>query len=105
MVRDAEALNRAIHDYVSEVKRLIIIDKVILFGSYAAGTATEHSDIDLCFFSPDFLNRRSIDISMDLLRIARKYRMINFEPRGYATSEINGSNPLVMEIIRTGIEL
>ncbi len=37
--------------------RGIRIEKVILFGSYAAGTAHEGSDIDLLVVSPDFADR------------------------------------------------
>lgn len=32
----------------------IRIEKVLVFGSYGRGTATERSDIDLVFISPDF---------------------------------------------------
>lgn len=40
---------------VAEVARLNGARKAILFGSYARGTATAHSDVDLLFVEPKFL--------------------------------------------------
>ncbi len=48
-----EKLNKIINDYLSKLDGKINIDKAILFGSYAAGTATELSDIDLLIISKD----------------------------------------------------
>ena len=48
-----EQLDQTIKDYLSRLKDKIKIDKVILFGSYAKGTATEFSDIDLLIISKD----------------------------------------------------
>lgn len=48
-----EQLNQIIKDYLSKLKGEITLDKVILFGSYAKGTATELSDIDLLIISKD----------------------------------------------------
>ena len=42
-----QKLNNIISEYLSKLKNKIYIDKVILFGSYVNGTATELSDIDL----------------------------------------------------------
>ncbi len=46
-------LNEIVHDYMSKLSGKIHIDKVILFGSYAKGSAHEFSDIDLLVISPD----------------------------------------------------
>ena len=48
-----EKLNKTIHDYLSKLDGKISIDKVILFGSYAKGTETKLSDIDLLIISKD----------------------------------------------------
>lgn len=48
-----EKLSNIINDYLSRLKNKINIDQVILFGSYAKGTATELSDIDLLIVSRD----------------------------------------------------
>ena len=46
MAIDIETVN----NYVADVKNAMPIDRVFLYGSYAKGTATEHSDVDVCFF-------------------------------------------------------
>ncbi|MBI3590950.1 MAG: nucleotidyltransferase domain-containing protein [Candidatus Melainabacteria bacterium] len=46
-------LNKIITDYLSKLEGKITIDKAILYGSYAKGTATELSDIDLLIISKD----------------------------------------------------
>lgn len=48
-----QKLNNIISEYLSKLKNKIYIDKVILFGSYVNGTATELSDIDLLIISKD----------------------------------------------------
>jgi predicted nucleotidyltransferase len=47
-----ETIKQVVHDYVADVRNTMPIDRAFLYGSYAKGTATEHSDIDLCFFLP-----------------------------------------------------
>ncbi len=105
MAADDEALSGVIKSYVADVKNAIPIDRAFLFGSHARGTATEESDIDVCFFSKNFENLSMLDIMRPLFRLARKYRGIDIEPMGFPTSELGNDNPLVKEILRTGIEV
>jgi predicted nucleotidyltransferase len=105
MAVDVETINQAMNDYVADVKNAMPIDKVFLFGSYAKGTATENSDVDLCFFSHSFEDRRSIDIMTQLFRMTRKYKGIDIEPHVFPTSELQNDNPFVKEILRTGREI
>ena len=46
-------LNNVVSGYVSKLKDKVSIDKAILYGSYAKGTATELSDLDLLIISRD----------------------------------------------------
>jgi len=105
MAFDDETLNQTVSSYVADVKNAMPIDRAFLYGSYANGTATAHSDIDICFFSNSFENRTSIDIMKQLLRLTRKYKGIDIQPRGYPTSDLNANNPFVKEILRTGREV
>ncbi len=95
----------AVKNYVADVKEVIQIDRAFLFGSHAKGTATEQSDIDVCFFSKDFENLSMVDIMKRLFRLTRKYKGIDIEPRGFPTSELENDNPFVKEILRTGVEV
>ena len=105
MAFDIETINKTVSDYVADVKNAMPIDRVFLFGSCAKGTATEQSDIDICFFSHSFENLLQIDIMTQLFRLTRKYKGIDIEPRGFPTSELKNDNPFVKEILRTGHEV
>ena len=105
MASDTETVNETISNYVADVKSAVPIDRVFLFGSHAKGTATEHSDIDVCFFSHSFENLSSIDIMTMLFQFTRKYKGIDIEPRGLPTSELENDNPFVKEVLLSGKEI
>ena len=105
MVVNNEAINQVIEDYVEDVRSAMPIDKVYLFGSYAKGTADEHSDIDLCFFSNSFEDRDAIEIVKILFRMTRPYKGMDIEPHAFTMSDLETDNPFVKEILRTGREL
>ncbi len=44
----------------------IIVDKIILYGSYAAGKPREHSDIDIAVISPSFKGKKILEIQESL---------------------------------------
>jgi predicted nucleotidyltransferase len=106
MAPDYEAVNHAVRQYVADVRQAMPIDKAVLFGSYAKRTASEWSDVDVCFFSERFAHERTVDIVTDLLGIAGKYHPdICFEPRAFLTSDMYNDNPFVKEVLRTGREI
>lgn len=106
MAANYEAIKDIVEQYVADVKQVMPIDKVFLYGSYAKGTATEHSDVDVCFFSDTFAHERSVEFVALLLGIARKYYpYVYIEPRVFLTSDIDNDNPFVREVLRTGREI
>lgn len=105
MAVDVQTVNQIVRQYVEDVKKAMPIDKAVLYGSYAKGTASEYSDIDICFFSKAFEDKHSIDVVTDLLGLARKYRGVYIEPNAFPTSEIENDNPFVKEVLRTGREI
>jgi len=56
MVRTEDEIRQIVKKYVDYISKDIHVDRVILFGSYANGTATEDSDIDVAIDSPNFSN-------------------------------------------------
>lgn len=50
----ATELDRLIGEFADALRRRIRLDRILLFGSWARGEATEDSDIDLLVISPDF---------------------------------------------------
>ena len=106
MAAKYESVNDVVRQYVADVRKAMPVDKAILYGSYAKGTATEHSDVDICFFSDAFASRRSVDVVIELLGIAGKYHPdFCIEPRAFPTCEIENDNPFVREVLRTGREI
>jgi predicted nucleotidyltransferase len=106
MAANYEAIKDVVEQYVSDVRRAMPIDKAVLYGSYAKGTATKYSDVDICFFSRTFENKRDVEVIADLLGLARKYyQRVCFEPNVFPTSEIDNDNPFVKEVLRTGREI
>jgi predicted nucleotidyltransferase len=105
VVIDTEAVIRFAKRYANDARRVLPVDRVWLFGSYAKGTATEQSDIDICFFLDNFGGRRRVDILRELLGLINGYDGVFFEPTVFPTAEIQNDNPFVKEVLRTGREI
>jgi len=105
VVVDFENIKRIAQNYAQDVKQVLPVNKAILFGSYAKGIATESSDVDICFFLNDFGGKSRVDVIGDLLRLCRVYKGAFFEPIAFQTTEIERGNPLVKEILATGVEI
>ena len=102
MVRTENQIRAAVREYVRALKAQISVERVILYGSYAAGTARDESDIDIAVLSPDFSRMSPLEIIQTLA-----HRMIHCDsmlmPVGYTPAEFNDpNNAFAREIARTG---
>ena len=81
----------------------IAVDKIILYGSYAAGSPRKHSDIDIAVISPSFKGKKMLEIQEQLARVFSKYLSI-IEPVGYSSEDFRTAEPETMagEIRRSG---
>jgi predicted nucleotidyltransferase len=104
MAANLEAVKEEAKRYANNVKAQLPIDKVYLFGSYAKGTASDLSDVDIAFFIRGYGEKTRFDVGIQLLNLCRGYRAF-FEPLVFETADIEKDNPFVNEIIRTGIEI
>ncbi|MDR1577177.1 MAG: nucleotidyltransferase domain-containing protein [Deltaproteobacteria bacterium] len=81
---------------IKELKNLFFDFKpfceAILFGSYAKGTANEHSDVDLCFFFTDYDD--IIAVEAKLFAMKRKYDAY-IEQHIMLNSDLYDDNPFV----------
>lgn len=90
---------------VAEVARRNGAQKAILFGSYARGTATTHSDVDLLFVEPTelpFLSRldRYFDPLVDRLKIG--VELFVYTPEEFERMAHSG---FVAQAVKEGIVL
>lgn len=76
--------------------------KVILFGSCAKGTDSEHSDIDIAVVFQDYPD--NFDMQMNLMRLRRNIEL-RIEPHPFRLEDFNHDNPLASEVIKNGIEI
>lgn len=84
-------------------KNKIHILEAFLFGSYANGTFSEYSDIDLALVSDDFEGIRFND-NMKLMRSILNVSS-DFETHPFRLSDFTPENPFVAEILKRGIRV
>lgn len=104
MDRIPESIQEIIEDYVIKLSKVMPIEKVILFGSYANGKQHKYSDVDIAIFSDYFKDMSRVDGIYFLLLNAMDYD-IDLEPQPFTLDEYNKPVGIVSEIIRTGIEI
>ncbi len=86
MVKDKK-IKKLILEIVDKIKKEYQPEKIILFGSYAYGTPTEDSDIDL-FIVKD-TDKRRVDRFVEVRTLIYKPgRHISIEPHVYTPKEV-----------------
>jgi len=79
-------------------------DKIVLFGSYAYGTPTEDSDIDLFIVKDD--NRKSVDRFCEVMKILMDVKGVPIEPLIFTNKELSDRMKLkddfILEIVNKG---
>jgi predicted nucleotidyltransferase len=109
MAVDIKEITRLARDFAADVKTVLPVDKAVLFGSYAKGYATELSDVDICFFLPDYKGKERYEVIAELLGLGGafggKYCEVPFEPLVFETADLEEDNPFIREVLETGVEL
>lgn len=84
---------KIVNHYIKNLKQKIKVKGVLLFGSFAWGKPTKHSDVDLVVISPSF-SKRNFDRRLDFLtdvrdKIALQIAMdiIGYTPKEFANIE------------------
>ena len=104
MAENIDQIKSILKQYIKIIKQhKIEIEKIYLFGSYARGTATDESDIDIAIISNDFEGDRFLDRR----KIVPLRRNIDrrIEPIPFRTEDFTKSDPLALEIMTNGIEI
>ncbi len=81
----------------------IRVDSAYLYGSYANGTETEWSDIDVAIISPD-ISHDSFEERIRFMKLSSRIDK-RIEPMPFAGDAFVGENPIVWEIKRKGISI
>lgn len=97
-------IERVIRDYLEAISKKIPIEKAILFGSYAKGTFTKDSDIDLAIFSNVFTNDNRLDDFRLLFREAMEFP-VDLQPQPFTKDDLINPEGIVKEIFKTGVEI
>ncbi len=104
-----EELDTIITDYVLRLKPKIKLEQVILFGSYAKGTAHNYSDIDLLVISKDLPLNKPKGANGFYLDQLVGFQNINpsLEVLGIHPDKLNSpvTKSFFDEILVTGIEM
>lgn len=93
----------SIKKYIEKISAYYSIDAIILFGSYAKGSQTENSDIDIAIISKDFND--IIEDGATLIGLTWKIDT-RIEPHPIPKEDFDkATNPFIKEIINTGIKV
>jgi predicted nucleotidyltransferase len=103
MAFDLEKVKSTVKTYADEIRQILLVGKVFLYGSYVKGSATEYSDVDVCFFN-SFGDETWDDIMIKLFNLSYKYKL-DIEPNVFEVSDFYTDNPFVKEMLSTGIEI
>ena len=106
MVQIPNYISKQLNELVYDLSKEIEIIALILYGSYANGTWTKDSDIDIAVFSDSFTKMDPIEAIAYLLNKTIKFEVdiqpISFNRLDYINSNLN---PFVENILQNGIYL
>ncbi|RZD17592.1 MAG: nucleotidyltransferase domain-containing protein [Candidatus Acididesulfobacter diazotrophicus] len=98
-------IHEIINKYINELKKHNIdLVSVYLFGSYAKGTATEFSDIDLAIIVNKFAaDGKDIGDAIDFMSFLMKITNSNYiEPHPILKEDFDETYPFALEILESG---
>lgn len=107
MVQTSSKINQIVKDYIKELAKVHIRPKkIILFGSYAAGSTHDWSDIDLSIISDDFEGKGILE-RQQILGRANQNLQAPLDLIGYTSRELDQCEPgtLLYEIVKKGLEI
>ncbi|MDR1079963.1 MAG: nucleotidyltransferase domain-containing protein [Deltaproteobacteria bacterium] len=105
MVPHVETMRTVARRYADTVRReMANVDRIVLFGSVAKGSARKVSDTDIAVFFSDLGDRDEFDVNVELILLTYGFKA-GIEPLVFTVSDIDDDNPFVKEILKTGLEI
>jgi predicted nucleotidyltransferase len=105
MAEIPEKIKETVEDYVRNINSEIPVKKALLFGSYAKGTFTQDSDIDIAIFSDFFNDMKRVDGIKYLLRKTIKYPHVDLQPVAFTYLDYLENDGFAAEVLKSGIEI
>ncbi|HBS87834.1 MAG: hypothetical protein A2W91_11035 [Bacteroidetes bacterium GWF2_38_335] len=100
---DKENAVKSLKSYLNFlIENKINVKEAYLFGSYANGSYTDDSDMDLAIVIGGIKNRFEMQVKLMIMR--RKNESI-IEPHPFSEEDFNSYYPFAEEIKRTGIRI
>lgn len=88
MIKRRQEIKKIIKQYTNELQKMgIIVERVLIYGSYAKGHPREDSDIDLLIVSNDFKGK-NLRERLEILGLAAGRIFEPIEAMGYTEDEI-----------------
>ncbi|MEI6885334.1 MAG: nucleotidyltransferase domain-containing protein [Bacteroidota bacterium] len=84
------------------IERNYPVRRMFLYGSYARGNSHSDSDIDLAIILPELTD--PFQTQVNLLQLTWNFDT-RVEPHPFDELEFTSRNPVIEEILRTGIEI
>lgn len=103
--RTIKTVTEAVKSYANDVRQVFPVVKAFFFGSWVKGTATIHSDVDVCFFLENCGDRSERNVILDIDLMTLKYAGMIIEPHIFKAKTLNSQHPFIREILETGIEI
>lgn len=105
MVYSKDQLNKIVNDFLQRIHSGHSLKQAYLFGSYAKGTASVTSDIDIALIFNHLDQSGVFDEAFEVFHEAQEFNPF-LEPICFSKEEFDdGLTPIVYEIKQTGIEL
>ncbi len=103
MAEEKSYIIKLIRRFIAIASEDFSIKQVLLYGSYAKGTAREESDIDLAVILNHDNNENKFEITKKLYKTALKIDP-KIEPRCFYADELEAAEPasILSEILKTG---
>lgn len=99
---DKREVIKIAENYIRLISGKYVLQKAILFGSYAKDNFTADSDIDIAII---LQGRGDIfETRIELMKLRRDIDL-RIEPHPFTSVDFNPSNPIAYEIMKHGIEL
>jgi predicted nucleotidyltransferase len=102
MAKTADQIKKELREFTDILKEEYNLYALVLFGSYADGTASEYSDIDIAVFSDDF----GEDVLADMKRLFKLRRKVatDIEPLPFKKKDYleHDQSGFIHEIVSKG---